>query len=92
MRITRPAVVGLTAVTLLLCYAGTIQGMAGQWVTDEDMGHGSLVPLVVLWIVWRERAQWGARPQRPTRWGCAVLGAGAALHILALVGGGLFAA
>ena len=41
MRITRPAVVALTAVTLLLCYAGTIQGMAGQWVTDEDMGHGA---------------------------------------------------
>jgi len=65
--------------------------MAGQWVTDEDMGHGALVPLVVLWIVWRERAQWGALPRRPTRWGFAILGAGAAMQILALVGGGLFA-
>jgi exosortase len=91
MQITRPAVVAIAAATLLLCYASTIRGMANQWATDEDMGHGALVPLVVLWIVWRERAKWRGLPAQPTSWGFAVLGAGAAMHILALVGGGLFA-
>ena len=91
MRITRPAVVALTAATLLLCYAGTIRGMADQWATDQDMGHGALVPLVVFWIVWGERTRWRGLPAQPTKWGFAVLGAGAAMHILGLVGGGLFA-
>jgi exosortase len=78
-------------VTLLLCYAATIQGMFSQWTTDEDMGHGVLVPFVVFWIVWRERATWRSLSTKPTKWGFAVLGAGAAMQILAFAGGGLFA-
>ena len=91
MRITRPAVAAITAATLLLCYVSTIRGMAGQWVTDEDMGHGALVPWVVLWIVWRERVKWRGLPALHSQWGFAILGAGAAMHILARLGGGLFA-
>jgi exosortase len=65
--------------------------MADQWLHDEDMGHGFLVPVVIAWIVWRERARLTAVPMKPTWWGFAVLAAAALLHFAAQLGAGLFA-
>jgi exosortase len=65
--------------------------MFDQWSTDEDMGHGVLVPLVILWIVWRERQRWLALPAEPSWWGFPILAAGAGMQALAALGGGLFA-
>src|SRR5437879_2766452 len=87
----RQAVVVITAVALVVCYAPTLRGMFEQWSTDEDMGHGSLVPVVVLWIIWRERERWQALPVEPSWWGFAILAAGAGMQALAALGGGLFA-
>jgi exosortase len=66
--------------------------MFDQWMIDEDMGHGVLVPLVVAWIIWRERERWLKLEQRPSAWGWALLAGGAAFHVLSLAGAGLFAA
>src|SRR5712692_3074371 len=88
----RKAAIGLlTAATLALCYAHILRGMANQWANDEDMGHGFAVPLIVLWIIWRERERWHALPPRPSAWGFAVLGAAAGLHAVSALGVGLFA-
>src|ERR1700682_6377238 len=87
----RPAVVVLTALTLAVCYAPTLRGMFQQWSTDEDMSHGFLVPLVVLWVIWRERERWQALPLEPSGWGFVLLAAGACLQIVAALGAGLFA-
>lgn len=76
---------------LLVCYAPILAGMAQQWSTDEDMGHGFLVPVVAGWIVWRERAKWMALPITPSLWGVAVLAIGAGLHVGSALGAGLFA-
>ena len=51
MQTTRRAIVALTALALAACYAPILRGMFHQWSTDEDMGHGFVVPIVVLWIV-----------------------------------------
>jgi exosortase len=64
--------------------------MFEQWSKDEDMSHGFVVPVVVLWIVWRERARWRALPAEPSWWGLAVLAAGAGLQFIAALGAGLF--
>jgi exosortase len=87
----RRTVVVLTAVALLACYAATLRGMFDQWSSDEDMSHGFLVPLAILWIVWRERGRWQALPAEPSWWGLAVLAAGAGMQIVSVFGGGLFA-
>ena len=87
----RRAIVALTAVILLTCYAATVRGKFEQWSTDEDMGHGALVPLVILWVVWRERRRWRTLPVEPSWWGFAILAAGAGMQALAGLGGGLFA-
>jgi len=89
---TRQAYIVLTAAALVLCYASTLRGMFEQWSIDDDMSHGFVVPIVALWIVWRERGRWQALPAKPSWWGLAFLAAGAGMQILAVFGGGLFAA
>jgi exosortase len=81
----------LAAVALAVCFASTIRGMAGQWLSDEDMGHGFLVPLVIAWIVWRERDQWRELPVQPSALGFVFLLAGAAAQLVSAIGVGLFA-
>jgi exosortase len=95
-RAPRPATprvtIVLAALALLVCYAPTLRGMARQWWTDEDMGYGFIVPLVIAWIVWNERARWRKLPIQPSAWGFAVLAAAACLQIASAFGAGLFAA
>ena len=65
--------------------------MFDQWSRDKDMSHGFVVPLVIAWIVWRERERWSKLPVQPSLWGCGFLAAAAGLHFVSAVGGGLFA-
>jgi exosortase len=88
----RKSVAVLTALALVGCYAPTLRGMFEQWRTDEDMSHGFLVPIVIFWIVWRERARWRTLPTQPTWWGLALLAFAAAMQFVAALGVGLFAA
>jgi len=87
----RQALVVLTALALVVCYAPTLRGMFEQWSNDEDMSHGFLVPIVILWIVWRERGRWRALETEPTWWGFAILTGAAGLQFAGLLGAGLFA-
>src|SRR5579884_890679 len=80
----------LTTALLLACYASTLRGMFAQWITDEDMGHGAIVPFVVLWVVWRERKRWQKLPLNPNPWGFLLLGLGAGMHLAGVLGVGLF--
>jgi exosortase len=91
MTVSKPAVIVVTALLLLLCYASTLNGMVQQWWIDEDMGHGFLVPVVAAWVVWREREKWLKMPAQPSLWGFVFLAAGAAMHAAGSLGVGLFA-
>jgi exosortase len=93
MSVSRPRVtIVLAALALLICYASTLRGMAQQWWTDEDMSYGFIVPVVIAWIVWQDRARWSKLPIQPTAWGFAVLTAAACLQVASAFGAGLFAA
>ena len=85
------ALVAIAILFLLGCYASALRGMFDQWMTDEDMSHGAIVPLVILWIVWRERERWLRLPLQPSPWGFALLLSGAPLHLAGALGVGLFA-
>ena len=91
MEMKRQTTIFLTAAAILACYAPTLRGMFDQWWNDEDMGHGLLVPIVIVWIVGRERQHWQRLPLGPSSWGFAVLAAGAGIQAAALLGAGLFA-
>ena len=84
-------IAGLAALALLACYASTLRGMFNQWWTDEDMSHGFAVPLVIAWIVWRERARWLTLPVSPSWSGFLLLAPAAAMHAISSLGLGLFA-
>jgi len=86
----RRAVGVLTALVALACYASTLRGMFEQWWTDEDMSHGFLVPVVILWIVWRERERWRRLRTEPNAWGFALLVFAAGLQFAGALGVGLF--
>jgi exosortase len=93
LRLGTPRVtIVLAILALLICYASTLRGMAHQWWTDEDMGYGFVVPLVIAWIVWNQRARWRTLPIQPSEWGFAVLAAAACLQAASALGAGLFAA
>ena len=81
----------LTALALVACYISTLQGMFRQWSTDEDSSHGFAVPIVILWIVWRERGRWQSLDTQPSAWGFALLAAAAGIQVISVLGVGLFA-
>src|ERR1700693_1736087 len=87
----RQAVVVLTAAAIVACYAPTLRGMFEQWSNDEDMSHGFWVPIIILWIVWRERERLRALKAEPNWWGFALLASAAGLQFAGLLGVGLFA-
>ena len=86
----RRVVVVITAVVLVFCYAPVLRGMFDQWLHDEDMGHGFVVPLFILWIVWKERHRWQALTTHPSWWGFALLALAACMHFGSALGAGLF--
>jgi exosortase len=89
---TQRVAVVLSFIALMVCYASTLREMVDQWLIDQDMAHGFVVPIVVVWIIWREREGWQAIPAKPSRWGLLILAAAAALQVVAVLAAGLFAA
>lgn len=87
----RALIAGLAALALLVCYASTLRGMFNQWWMDEDMSHGFAVPVVIGWIVWRERARWMTLSVEPSWWGFPLLAGAAAMQAISSLGLGLFA-
>ncbi len=83
--------VAITCTALLTCYARVLSGMIGQWSTDEDMGHGFLVPFLIGFVVWRERERWSRASLRPSGWGVALMFLAVCMHLVSVVGEGLFA-
>jgi exosortase len=82
----------LTVAALVVCYAPYLGGLFEQWMYDEDMGHGSVVPFVMGWIIWRERERWRGQVGGPDHAGFLIMAFGAALHLAGALGGGVFAA
>jgi hypothetical protein len=82
----------LTVAALILCYAPNLRGLVEQWAFDEDMGHGFAVPLVVGWVIWRERERWRPHVGAPDARGFLLMACGGALHLAGALGAGVFAA
>jgi|HubBroStandDraft_1064217.scaffolds.fasta_scaffold41613_2 EpsI family protein len=78
----------LIAALVLLCYWPVLEGLVSEWVHDDDMGHGFLVPVAVGWVVWQQRKRLAV--MRPSAWGLVLVLAGAALQFLGAINLGLF--
>jgi exosortase len=75
---------------MLLCYAPAILSMAGEWISNDDMGHGFFVPLAAGYLVWQQREELAALPVKTNWWGLAIVLLGMAQSIVATLGVELF--
>jgi exosortase len=71
---------------ILLCYAAAVRSLAGDWLHDDDMGHGFFVPLIAGFIVWQQKDELTKIPLRTNWWGLLVILFGAAQSIVATLG------
>jgi exosortase len=78
----------LALAALLACvlwsYWPTLTELRAFWARNQDYSVGALVPLVALYLVWRQRRVLLAEPVRPCAWGLAVLLAAELLRQIAL--------
>lgn len=58
----------LALLWLLVCYWGTAASMVAIWARSETFAHGFVVPLISLWLIWRERARLEALAPCPAGW------------------------
>jgi exosortase len=79
----------LTALVAIL-YAPVLASLARQWWDDPNYGHGFFVPVFAAYILWRERKQWRAAPQRASNFGLWIMIAAIGLLILGTLGAELF--
>jgi exosortase len=78
------------AALLLLGSFHTLNSLAHQWATDEDVGHGFFVPVVAAWIAWQRRDQIMALEFHPAWWGLGIMIWGAAQGYIGRLGADLF--
>lgn len=58
----------LLLAALLLLFRDTASAMVQIWTRSETFTHAFLVPPIVLWLVWRQRALLATLPTRPVPW------------------------
>ena len=75
---------------VLICYAPAIKSLVGDWLSNDDMGHGFFVPIIAGYIVWQQKDTLLATTARPNWWGLPIVLLGAAQCLLATLGVELF--
>lgn len=82
--------IGWFAVLVGLCYMPVLTRLAGQWLGDDDMGHGFFVPVIAAYIAWTKRDALLKAKIRPNYWGLALIVWGAGQLLLGAIGAELF--
>jgi exosortase len=78
------------AVLLLVCYFPTLRQLVGDWIIDEDMGHGFFVPAVAGYIAWQRRGRIAASLGNGSASGLVLVFWGMAQALVATLGAELF--
>jgi exosortase len=72
----------LVGALLLWIYGPHALSMAKNWWADPNYSHGFLVPLVSVWLIWRDRQTLLDLPPRACAWGLVVMAAGLAVLLV----------
>lgn len=67
---------------ILVLYRETALAMVSIWARSETFTHGFLVPPIVLWLIWRQRAELARLAPQPSAWGLLPLAGAAILWLL----------
>jgi len=77
---------------VLLLFYPVIRPMVQEWIDMEEMGHGFFVPVVVAYIIWKDRERIMKEPVKPNWWGLALVGWGFLQMLLGFAGADFFVA
>ena len=78
------------AVLLIAANFPILRRLVQQWWSDEDMGHGFLVPLVAGYIAWQRREELLSLEYKPAWWGIAIMVWGAVQGYLGMLSAEFF--
>jgi exosortase len=84
------SVIAWFAVLLIAANFPILRRLVQQWWSDEDMGHGFLVPLVAGYIAWQRREELLSLEYKPAWWGIAIMAWGAVQGYLGMLSAELF--
>jgi exosortase len=82
--------IGWFTALLVVVYFPVWKDLVGQWATDEDVGHGFLVPLVAGFVAWQRRDELLALEWKPAWWGLGVMFWGVLQSVIGILGVELF--
>ncbi len=77
---------------LIVVYLPVLIPLVQQWETDEDMGHGFFVPVIVAYIVWKKKEELELLTPKVNYWGLLLVVAAGAQLLVATLGAELFLA
>ncbi len=77
---------------LIAGYFPVLRQLVGDWIIDQNMGHGFFVPLVAGYVVWQKRDSWLSKSYQPSWWGLLIVAEAALQLIVANIGAELFLA
>ncbi len=80
---TSAIALALVILWVLVLYRDTASAMVSIWMRSETFTHGFIVPPIVLWLVWRQRAVIAQLPPRPALWWLLPFGATAFIWLMA---------
>ena len=63
-------------------YQDALTYLVHIWSTDENYGHGFLIPAISLYLMWERREHLVAIPRDGSWWGVVVVGAGLTFYLL----------
>jgi exosortase len=75
---------------VVLLYGTVLKGLAQQWWTDPDYGHGFFVLPFSAFVLWRQRERWVRTAIKPSNLGLAVMVGAIGLLFLGSLGAELF--
>ncbi len=77
-------VVGIVVLLFLAFHYPGLRLLADRWNTDDNYGHGWLIPAIALYFVWTKKEDLLPVEAKPCLWGLAIFLAGLPLRFLAL--------
>lgn len=66
--VRRHLLLAALALALVWLFRDTASAMVGIWMVSATFTHAFLVPPIVAWLVWRQRAALAQAPVRPAPW------------------------
>lgn len=79
-------------VLLILLFAETTYGMVGEWLNNDEMGHGLFAPLIAGDVLWQDRERVMSIPLNPSWLGLGLVVMGFVSMIVGIRGAEFFVA